>query len=77
MNIHSAGENRDNFRLYIMVFIVNIKCVQWQLWAFAESRTLLIVAVVQGYTGSLKAEKSKQAGRAKYITAALSECEMK
>lgn len=78
MNIHSTkkkwlGKNRANIGLYFMVFIVNIKCVQWWLWAFTESRAVLIMVVVQGYTGSLKAEKSKHAGRAKHITAALSE----
>lgn len=52
-------------------------CVQWWLWAFAESRTVLIMVEVQGYTGSLKAEKSKHTGRAKYISAALSERDVK
>lgn len=47
------------------------------LWAFAASGTVLIMALVQGYTGSLKAEKSEHAGRAKHITAALSAGEVK
>lgn len=38
---------------------------------------MLIMAVVQGYTGSSEAEKSKHAGRAKHITAAFSEGEVK
>lgn len=37
----------------------------------------MIMAVVQGYTSSWKAEKSKHARRAKHITAALSEGEVK
>lgn len=72
-----TGEKQANIGLYFMLFKVNIKCVQWWLWAFAESRTELIVAVVQRYSGGLKAEKSKHAGRAKHIAAALSEGEVK
>lgn len=86
MNIHSCKKKRkrkesdwgkNNIGLYFMVFIVNIKCVQLWLWAFAQSWTVLIIVVVHRYTGSLKVETSKHAGRLKHITAALSEEEVK